>query len=90
MRWNGVTGEVSVYEADAKDWKILFSYQPQRDDTYIDEWKNFIECVTQKTHPFVSGDDGIKVLQIIDAVRKSALMGKQISVLAIPQVEDVL
>ncbi len=71
--WNGLTGEISMYEAEANAWKELSRFQHQIDDSYIAEWKNFIDCVTEKKTPLISGEDGLKALQIIEAVRNSAL-----------------
>ena len=73
LRWNGITGEVSIYEAGSKKWRQLYSCKSHTDESYISEWKDFISCVTDNTTPLVSGDDGLKVLQIIEAVRKSSI-----------------
>ena len=79
MRWNGLTGVVEQFEAGAKEWRELFSHPHQRDDSYLAEWKNFIACVTDNDTPLVTGEDGLKVLQIIEAARDSATSGGQIS-----------
>jgi predicted dehydrogenase len=75
LRWNGLTGVVELFEAGAKEWRELFSYRHQRDESYMAEWKNFIECVIDNKSPLVTGEDGLKVLQIIDAARNSAASG---------------
>jgi len=79
LRWNGLTGEVSVYEAGAKGWRMLFNPPQLHDESYIAEWQNLLACVTEGKKPLISGVDGLKVLQIIEAVRKSAISGGQIS-----------
>jgi predicted dehydrogenase len=73
LRWNGLTGEVSIYEVGSNAWRELSRLPHQIDDSYIAEWKNFIDCVTEQKSPLISGDDGLKVLQIIEAVRSSEL-----------------
>lgn len=75
LRWNGLTGEVSLYEVGAKEWRELYIIPHQPDDSYIAEWKNFIECVTENKPPVITGEDGLKVLQIIEAARSSATFG---------------
>ena len=75
LRWNGLTGEVLFYGADRKEWELIFSHQHHRDDSYMAEWKNFIECVNAHTIPLITGEDGLKVLQIIEAARHSAKSG---------------
>jgi predicted dehydrogenase len=72
LRWNGLTGEVMLYEAGAKEWRELFSHQHHRDDSYRSEWKNFIACVTEHKTPLITGEDGFNVLKIIEAARISA------------------
>jgi predicted dehydrogenase len=79
LRWSGLTGEVSFYEAGAKEWRELFSHLHQRDDSYLAEWQNFIACVTEHKTPLITGEDGFKVLQIIEAARHSATSGGQMS-----------
>jgi hypothetical protein len=36
-----------------------------------------LSCVTKNKTPLVSGDDGLKVLQIIEAIRKSSVSDGQ-------------
>ena len=73
LRWNGITGEVSIYKSDSKDWCQLYSYKHQRDESYLAEWKDFLSCVTKNKTPWITGDDGLKVLQIIEAIRKASV-----------------
>ena len=75
LRWNGLTGEVLFYGAGRKEWELMFSHQHHRDDSYMAEWKNFIECVNAHKIPLITGEDGLKVLQIIEAARRSAKLG---------------
>ena len=77
LRWNGLMDEVSLYETGAKEWRELFSHPHQRDDSYIAEWQNFISSVTENKTPLITGEDGLKVLQIIEAVRHSETSGGQ-------------
>jgi predicted dehydrogenase len=72
LRWNGLNGEVELFEAGAKAWRSLYSVPHQRDDSYLAEWTNFIESISKNKLPLVSGEDGLRVLEIIDAARRSA------------------
>lgn len=81
LRWNGLTGTVELFEAGAKNWRELFRYQHQREDSYRAEWENFLACAANKSIPLVSGEDGFKVLQIIDAVRHASETGCQVFVM---------
>ncbi len=75
LRWNGLTGVVEMFEAGAKEWRELFRYQHQSDDSYLAEWRNFIDCVREHKLPMVTGEDGLRVLHLIEAARKSAESG---------------
>ena len=77
MRWNGLTGEVDVFEVGAKAWRSLNSHPHQGDESYLAEWENFIECVTEHEPSLVTGEDGLRVLEIIDAARHSAKSGSK-------------
>ncbi len=78
LRWNGLTGTVELFEAGAKNWRELFRYQHQREDSYFAEWRNFLACIEEKSQPLVSGEDGLKVMQIIDAVRQASETGGRV------------
>ena len=78
LRWNGLTGVVDQFEAGAKVWRELFCHQNQRDDSYLAEWHHFLDCINAKTVPLISGEDGLKVLQIIDAARQAAGAGNEV------------
>ena len=85
LRWDGITGEVSVFEEDASSWKKLFAHTPLRDETYLAEWQEFINCVNSGIAPSVTGQDGLRVLAVVEAARCSASTGAQVSVSDIRQ-----
>ncbi len=81
LRWNGLNGQVAMYEAGTKGWKELLSHPHQSDDSYIEELRCFTECVLANKLPPITGEDGLAVLKIIEAARKSSqLDGKMIEV----------
>ena len=77
LRWNGLTGEVLFYGAGGKGWELMFSHQHHRDESYKAEWKNFIECVNTHKTPLITGQDGLRVMEIIEAARLSTKSGGQ-------------
>ncbi len=89
LRWNGLKGEVALYEAGAKDWCELFRHPHRREDSYLAEWQNLIACITEHKTPLITGEDGLKVLQIIEAVRISAAAGWQVPVKRMTQASKV-
>lgn len=80
LQWNGLTGEVSLYQAGAEGWRMLFSHPHQSDDSYIAEWEHFLDCVKTNRAPSITGVDGLKVLQMIEAARCAASYEHQILV----------
>jgi len=80
LRWNGLTGVVELFEAGAKAWREVFSHQHQRDDSYLAEWRHFLDCIRERKTPLISGEDGLEVLRIIDAARQASESGNQIQV----------
>lgn len=81
LRLNGITGQVSIYPSNGNGWVELFKHQHHRDESYIAEWQNFITSVTGQASPLITGEDGLKVLHIIEAARRSAASGGKVSVI---------
>ena len=73
LRWNGLTGEVALFPAGASEWLQESSYPHQSDDSYHAEWQHFITCVVENNVPLVTGEDGLKVLEILEAARASSV-----------------
>ncbi len=80
LRWNGLTGEVSLFPEGAREWRKEFSHPHHRDDSYLAEWQDFISCVLENNVPLVTGTDGLRVLEMIEAARYSALTGQKVQV----------
>jgi predicted dehydrogenase len=78
LRWNGLTGVVEIYEVGSGKWRELFGAPHQRNDSYLAEWRDFLECIKLHKTPLITGEDGLKVLQIIEAARRSEKLGGQI------------
>jgi predicted dehydrogenase len=83
LRWDGITGLVEIYPSNGKCWLELFRHQQNRDESYVAEWQNFTACVAGKELPLITGEDGLKVLHIIDAARASSASGCQVTVASI-------
>ena len=77
--WNGLTGEVVLYKSCEKEWRVLFSHPHQSEDSYMAEWQDFLDCIAQDKRPMITGEDGLIVLQIIEAARTSATLGGRVS-----------
>lgn len=87
LRWNGITGCVELYKAGDKQWKELFCHPQKRDDSYLAQWNHLIDCVQPHRKSLISGEDGLRVLEIIEAARSSASTGKTVSIASIRQAD---
>jgi hypothetical protein len=83
LRWNGVNGEVDLFKSGASDWEKLYSHEPERDETYLAEWRDFVDSIQGRSNPYITGEDGLRVLEIIEAARISATTGAQEMILNI-------
>lgn len=79
LRWDAVAGTVEKFEQGGNEWNTLFTQTPQRDESYLAEWRHFLACVSEGAHPAVSGVDGLAVLKIIEAARRSSSTGMVVS-----------
>jgi predicted dehydrogenase len=80
LRWNAVAGTVELFEQGNSEWQTLLTDLPQRDDSYLAEWRHFLECIEEKASPLISGEDGLAVLRIIEASRQSSNTGCTVSI----------
>lgn len=84
LRWNGVTETVDIYKPKSGNWEVLFRHHSENNETLISEWKSFLESVYKKTEPAITGEDGLRVLEIIEAAQKSSATGVQMIVIKNP------
>lgn len=80
LRWNGIAGTVEVFDRGASGWETSFAQSPQRDETYVAEWRHLLKCLEDGTAPCISGEDGLAAVEIIDAARRSAREGRVVSI----------
>jgi len=76
LRWNAILGTIEVFKKQTNKWEILFQDKKDPDSSYQEEWKHFIKCINNNISPKVTGQDGLRVIQIIDSLRKSAKNNK--------------
>ena len=78
LRWNGLAGTVEQFNIKNKTWDEI--YRDTEEDSYVSEWKHFVNCVSGHEEPLICGGDGLKVLEIIAAARQSSLDKVQVKV----------
>jgi predicted dehydrogenase len=72
LRWNGITGVVDCLRAGVSEWDTLCVAPVARDATYVDEWSAFLAAIEDGAAVPVTGRDGLAVLEIVDAARRSS------------------
>jgi len=71
-----VTVEGEVIGRAVKSWRDLFK------DAYLAEMEHFVSCVERDEEPAVSGDDGLKALEMVLAANESVRTGAPVQVTA--------
>ena len=75
LLWDGITNQVFLLNAEEREWKILYEDDSGLDASYLNEWLHFKQCLEGIKDPLVSGIDGLRVLQVVDAARQSSTTG---------------
>jgi predicted dehydrogenase len=81
LRWNGLTGTIEIYDQAVGLWQTIFTQEPSDEDTYLAEWRDFLNCIDSLDMPLSSGLDGLKVLEIIEAAQESDVSDKRVKVI---------
>ena len=89
LRWDGMTGQVSIYEPESQDWRELFCCNNKPDDSYVEEWKDFLASIKDEKKPFINGKDGLIVIKIIEAIRESSKLNMRVIVDNIDKFDEV-
>ena len=80
LRWDGIAGEVSLFNEGDVCWQRIFTGNSQNDESYLAEWQDFIYCINTGRIPLVTGEDGLRILEIIKSARISSITGAQESI----------
>jgi len=70
---------VKLYLAEKKEWVELYS-DPKMDsnEIYLEELRHFFRCIERGTEPFITGEEGKRVLNLILAAKQSAQEKREI------------
>lgn len=81
IRWDDSRGEVHLVRSEQQR---IFPVAVRRNEMFLHEMRHFVACVTGSAIPAVSLEDGIAVLAIVVAAKRSARDGRTV------EVEEVL
>jgi predicted dehydrogenase len=76
LRWDGVRGRLESFLSHDPHWRVESEDDKDRNNSYLLELKHFVDCVNRRSTPVdgASGEDGKKVLQVIEAIQRSISM----------------
>lgn len=74
LKWNEKNGLVEIWKINDHKWTKLFSHKKHEDETYLLEWQSFFKGFNEKNKPLVTIEDGLSVINVIEAARTSNKM----------------
>lgn len=78
LHWDLVANRISLDRPGSDD--VLFSDPTfDRNETYIEQLRGFIEVAAGRAAPRITLDDGLAVLDLVEAMRESSATGKLIN-----------
>jgi len=73
IEWNANSHQVRLFSVFENGWQDLHpAMDMDRNEMYDAELKHFFGCIQGRFEPFCSGEDGLRVLQIVLAAKKSS------------------
>jgi predicted dehydrogenase len=72
--WDGIASEVRMKRPDAAE-TLLFETRPDRDASYLAQMDAFLDSVQSGAAVTVSANDGVAVMDLVEAVRRSHAAG---------------
>jgi len=80
LEWNGLTGEVMMIDKTLNSKAQVFIDEMGLSKTYEYEWKALADAINTGKKPLVTGFDGLRVIEIIEAIRKASSKGGKVDV----------
>jgi len=70
LRWDGVRGMVQRFDEGDPEWSTVFSDSGET-TTYESQWRSFLDRLEHNLPGEVTLEDGVSVLETIEAIRRS-------------------
>jgi len=75
--WDGIARTTLLYETESAESDTLYaSGEFDSDMMYHEQFRDFMICVETRARPRVTGEDGKRVVEIVEAARRSAKQGR--------------
>ena len=69
LKWDGIKGEVKIYNEETKKWKYLYKNYNDLNESYIRQWKYFLECI-KKNFKNSSSKESLDTIRYINSIKK--------------------
>ena len=79
LLWDGNKNIVSKFNKKENKWDIIYKGKLDISATYLYQINQMIKLLNKKSEPNIKFSDGIQVLEIIEAARRSDLRNKTIN-----------
>ena len=81
ISWDSINNEIKFYNNRTKKWEVIMKLKNfENNQMYINEVKHFLKSVKNRRKTFNNLDDGIKIMNIALAIKKSAKYKKIIKI----------
>ena len=79
IQWNNTSGAVQVYHVSSQAWEEITSPAGfERNDLFLEEMRHFLSLMRGETQSRCSLEDGIHILNLVEAVHESNRLGKRL------------
>ena len=79
IQWNNNSGAVQVYHVSSQAWEEITPPAGfERNDLFLEEMRHFLSLMRGETQSRCSLEDGIHVLNLVEAVHESNRLGKRL------------
>lgn len=79
IHWDDADGIAHLYNNESKEERFTPPEGFERNTMFLEEMRHFLNCLDGKEKPLCSLDDGIRVLEIALAAKRSALEKREIN-----------
>ncbi len=84
MRWDGLGGHAGWYDPKDAQWNELPAPEGfERNTMFIDEMRHFLAVVAGEAEPACGLTDGIRALEIAEAIHESAQQGSKVALMRV-------
>lgn len=77
LTWDAIAGEVRRYRPD-EGWTTIHAGDGDRNVMYVDEAAHVLACARGEAAPLADGIDGLRVVEIAEAARRSSHEGRRV------------